>query len=72
MTPRKAAWLLAMAMLTLLVMLSAPPAFSEDSASAEEENAEPLDPQEAAVEQILKQQEQLLRGQQFERAVEVV
>lgn len=65
MNPRQAAWLLAMAMLMLLVALAAPPAFPQDSGDGAEAEAEPADAQHQAVEQILKQQEQLLRGQRF-------
>ena len=57
MSSRQTAWLVAMAMLTLLVVFSAP-AFPQETDEAAEPNT-------AAVEQILQQQEQLMRGQRF-------
>ena len=60
MSSRQTAWLVAMAMLTLLVVFSAP-AFAQETG----ETAELAEPNTAAVEQILQQQEQLMRGQRF-------
>jgi len=57
MSSRQTAWLVAMALLTLLVVFSAP-AFPQETEEA-------TDPSAAAVEQILQQQEQLMRGQRF-------
>lgn len=61
MNPRQAAWLVAMAMLTLLVVFSAPafPQETEEAAPAQGGG------QEKAVEQILEHQENLLKGQRF-------
>lgn len=75
MSPRQAAWLVALAMLTLLVVFSAP-AFpqegrevpADDSAAAPAAaaaDARKPSAQETTVEEILKQQEQLLQGQGF-------
>jgi len=62
MSSRQAAWLAAMAMLTLLVTFSAP-AFPLEDPAPEEEASEPSP--EAAVEEILRQQEDALRGRRF-------
>jgi len=62
MNSRQTAWLLAMAMLTLLVVFTAP-AFPQDE-STEDQPEQPA-PNTSAVEQILAQQEQLMRGQRF-------
>jgi hypothetical protein len=64
MNSRQATWLLATALLTLLVTFTAP-AFPQQGASPPMgENAQPIS-SSAAVEQILAQQEQLMRGQRF-------
>jgi len=60
MSSRQTAWLVAMAMLTLLVVFSAPAFPQEPGATSEQ-----AEPNTAAVEQILQQQEQLMRGQRF-------
>jgi len=60
MHKRQTGWLLAMAMLTLLVVFTAP-AFPQGT----EGGTETPTPNTAAVEQILAQQEQLMRGQRF-------
>jgi hypothetical protein len=66
MSSRQAAWLMAMAMLTLLVVFSAP-AFPQDTGHPAGAGAQPelSEANAAAVEQILQQQEQLMRGQRF-------
>ena len=63
MNRRQLAWFMALAMLTLLVVVSAP-AFPQDPATAE--GGEPAEqPQDTTVESILQEQEQLLSGQRF-------
>lgn len=64
MNSRQTAWLLAMAMLTLLVVFTAP-AFPQDTADPSAARPEQTAASTAAVEQILAQQEQLMRGQRF-------
>ena len=64
MKSRNTGWLMAAAMLTLLVVITAP-AFPQDTAGAPEATSQQAAPNTAAVEQILAQQEQLMRGQRF-------
>ena len=64
MKSRQTTWLLATAMLTLLVVFTAP-AFPQDTTDASEPTPELSAANTAAVEQILAQQEQLMRGQRF-------
>jgi hypothetical protein len=64
MNSRQTDWLLALAILTLLVVFTAP-AFPQDTADPSEAQPEQAAPNTAAVEQILAQQEQLMRGQRF-------
>jgi hypothetical protein len=62
---RRAGWLLAAAALILLVAASAP-AFPQDKAAAPKAEPQTAAPQQGqAVEKILQEQEQLLRGQRF-------
>ena len=67
MSSRQAAWLLAMAMLTLAVAFSAP-AFPQEAEAAAEPGGVPPAAEltaDEAVEEILRQQEEALRGQRF-------
>jgi len=64
MNSRNTGWLMATVLLTLLVVVTAP-AFPQDTASASETTPQQSAPNTAAVEQILAQQEQLMRGQRF-------
>jgi len=64
MTRRQLAWFMALAMLTLLVVISAPAFPQEEPPPAEPaEGAAPAD--DSTVETILREQEQLLAGQRF-------
>jgi hypothetical protein len=69
MNRRNLAWLLVMAALTLVVTVSAPAFPWNDISTPPADEPEGLDsgdqPQDEAVEQILRQQEQLLTGQRF-------
>jgi hypothetical protein len=65
MNRRQLAWFMALAMLTLLVAVSAP-AFPQDAAPGGEAAEEAPQPQDdSTVESILEEQEQLLTGQRF-------
>lgn len=68
MTRRKYAWFMAMAMLTLLVVVSAPafPWQQEQTEATEEGTVEATpSPSGATVEKILREQEELLSGEHF-------
>ena len=66
MSRRRAAWFMAMAVLTLLAAYSAPafPMTAEDPAEVTQGSGQEATPS-SEVERILEQQEQMLRGQQF-------
>jgi Tfp pilus assembly protein PilP len=77
MNRRQLAWFMALAMLTLLVVVSAPafpqdaapqqaaPEDAEEAAQAGETAADPMQEADATVETILREQEQLLSGERF-------
>ena len=66
MNRRRWVWLVAVVALTLLVTLSAPPFLAQDQAADTPEVTErDTSAGEAAVEQILRQQEALITGQGF-------
>ncbi len=67
MSRRQMAWFMALAMLTLLVVVSAPALPNQEPPpQADQEGGEAKErPGDAAVEEILQQQEKLLTGQRF-------
>jgi hypothetical protein len=65
MSRRQMAWFMALAMLTLLAVVSAPALPQESPPQAEQEGQAEERPGDAAVEEILQQQEKLLTGQRF-------
>ena len=65
MSRQQLAWFMAMAVLALLVVASAPAFPWQDEAPAAEEPQTEQAPDDSTVETILRQQEQLLSGQRF-------
>jgi hypothetical protein len=65
MNRRSLAWLLAMVVLTLLVTVSAPADMTAPPPEEEQGVGTAQQPQDEAVEKILRQQEQMLTGQRF-------
>jgi hypothetical protein len=65
MNRRQLAWFMALAMLTLLVVLSAPAFPQEETPPAEPAEGAAAPADDSTVETILREQEQLLAGQRF-------